>query len=54
MIILHCCLSSEIDECAESQSPCNGHGECQDEVNGFSCECYDGYEGLTCQTGKID
>ena len=31
----------DIDECATQ--PCLNEGTCQDGVNGFSCECADGY-----------
>ncbi|KAF6021725.1 TDGF1 [Bugula neritina] len=37
----------DINEC--DSNPCF-HGNCTDEVNGFSCVCDDGYEGVQCQT----
>ena len=40
---------TDINECASD--PCV-HGACNDEVNGYSCECDDGYEGDTCNEGK--
>ncbi|KAF6021750.1 hypothetical protein EB796_019937 [Bugula neritina] len=39
----------DINEC--DSNPCF-HGNCTDEVNGFSCVCDDGYEGVQCQTGS--
>ena len=40
---------SDINECASD--PCV-HGTCDDEVNGYHCECDDGYEGGNCHEGK--
>jgi len=41
----------DINEC--DSNPCF-HGNCTDEVNGFSCVCDDGYEGVQCQTGMLN
>ena len=40
----------DINECASS--PCQNGGTCLDLVNGFTCDCADGYEGTHCQTSK--
>ena len=36
------------DDC--SPSPCLNGAVCQDEVNTYTCDCLDGYEGAQCQT----
>ena len=41
----------DTDECASN--PCQNGGSCSDEVNKFSCSCASGYEGATCQTGRL-
>ena len=41
----------DTDECASN--PCQHGGSCSDEVNKFSCSCANGYEGATCQTGRL-
>ena len=33
------------------QSPCQNGGSCIDAVNGYKCDCKDGYIGDNCQTG---
>jgi len=38
---------TDIDECATN--PCN-HGSCQDEINGYHCNCEPGYTGTSCDT----
>ncbi|XP_052231204.1 neurogenic locus notch homolog protein 2-like [Dreissena polymorpha] len=40
-----------IDDCASL--PCM-HGNCTDKVAGFTCSCYPGYSGTTCQTDIDD
>ena len=40
----------EILECLSE--PCLNGGECQEEINGWTCECQSGYEGTTCETGE--
>ena len=41
----------DTDECASN--PCQNGGSCSDEVNKFNCSCASGYEGATCQTGRL-
>ena len=38
-------ISVEVNECLSN--PCV-NGICEDQVNSFSCECSDGWEGDTC------
>ena len=40
----------EVNEC-ESE-PCQNGGECVDLLNGFECECRDGYVGDQCEIGR--
>jgi Notch-like protein len=37
----------EIDECAITTPPCV-HGACVDELNGYSCNCDPGWQGINC------
>ena len=41
-------VSSDIDEC--ENSPCI-HGNCTDEINDYSCQCFDGFMGGNCEIG---
>ena len=40
----------DIDECATS--PCQNSGSCTDQINGYTCNCLDGYDGTDCETGN--
>lgn len=42
-------LSTDVDEC--ESSPCV-QGNCTDQVDGYVCECFPGYRGPNCDTGK--
>ena len=42
--------SSDINEC--SSSPCENGGSCTDHVNGFTCQCQQGFVGERCQSSK--
>lgn len=42
-------LSTDVDEC--ESSPCV-QGNCTDQVDGYICECFPGYSGPNCDTGK--
>ena len=50
-VILLYCTIQDVDECASS--PCQNGGVCRDLVNGFTCDCADGYEGEICQTSLM-
>ena len=43
-------LFVDIDECASG--PCQNGGSCTDQVNGYACQCVDGYFGTNCETGN--
>ena len=40
----------DIDECATI--PCQNGGSCTDQVNGYTCNCVDGYDGTNCEMGN--
>ena len=40
---------ADIDECVGVNC---GHGQCNDEINGYDCSCETGYEGDHCETSK--
>ena len=39
-----------MDEC--ESDPCQNGATCNDQVNGFSCDCLEGFEGDLCQNGE--
>ena len=43
-------LYLDIDDCASS--PCQNGGSCTDQVNSYTCNCADGYDGTNCERGN--
>ena len=40
----------DIDFCVDVT--CSGNGQCVEQVNSFSCECFEGFTGEQCETGE--
>ncbi len=40
----------DVDECASN--PCQNGGACNDDVNGYTCSCEPGYEGIECEISR--
>ena len=40
---------TEIVECMSI--PCQNNATCNEEIDGYSCTCVDGYDGIHCETG---
>jgi len=45
-------LFADINEC--SSNPCDNGGSCIDEINGYTCKCATGYEGMHCNGGILE
>ena len=43
-------LNLDIDDCVTI--PCQNGGSCTDQVNSYTCNCADGYDGPNCETGN--
>lgn len=43
--------TADVNECASN--PCQNGGVCEDQINGFICQCPSGYIGTHCETGMI-
>ena len=41
----------DTDDC--TPNPCANGGQCTDNVNGYTCNCAAGYEGVNCETGEL-
>jgi len=41
----------DIDDCASNL--CQNGGSCRDGINGYTCDCEDGYIGENCETGEL-
>ena len=39
--------AANVDEC--QSDPCENGGQCDDDVNGYTCQCADGYTDIHCQ-----
>ena len=48
-IYLHLFMS-ELVECASD--PCMNGANCTDEIDGYTCQCANGYTGELCEFGK--
>ena len=46
-----CIFFTDIDECVSS--PC-ANGQCQDEINQYTCMCDPGWTGENCDMGEWD
>ena len=44
-------IKPDINECVSN--PCQNGGNCTDGVNGYTCTCELGYEGLSCETSMV-
>ena len=43
------CHISDIKECASA--PCQNGGQCNEELNGYTCTCLPGWTGINCAQG---
>ena len=43
-------FASDIDECLSL--PCHNNGTCDDQINGYTCTCRNGFTGTNCETGE--
>ena len=41
----------DVNEC--ESSPCMNNATCNDDVDGYTCNCADGFTGTHCETGTI-
>ena len=41
------CLCLDVNECEDKETMvCGNFSQCENHVGGYSCQCYDGYEGV--------
>ena len=43
-------ICTDIDEC--DSDPCLNSGTCFDQIDGFICQCQEGYAGDVCEISK--
>ena len=43
-------IFSDVNECLST--PCQNGATCEDQTNGYTCECAEGYEGPSCEQGQ--
>ena len=43
-------VSVDVNEC--DSAPCQFGATCHDDINGYHCQCADGYTGVHCETGE--
>lgn len=50
------CFYSELTPCTLSPHPCNNNGNCtaNEEDESIECQCFEGWQGNNCETGKFD
>ena len=48
---IHLLILFSLDKNECLSSPCENDGECEDAVNGFICQCKEGYTGTKCEQG---
>ncbi|UJR15969.1 hypothetical protein I4U23_002888 [Adineta vaga] len=54
-----CARGFEGEHCEENMDDCVGvrcsnHGICQDEINSYTCSCFDGYYGSQCEQRNVE
>ena len=50
-IVLTSCYATEINEC--ESNPCRNDATCNDVVNGYTCQCASGWQGIHCDEGEF-
>ena len=50
-VFVYLFVISDVDECASN--PCLNDGTCVDRLDGFTCQCTDGFTGTLCNNGWL-